>query len=56
MRPGRAADHAPTSSAANMEALSYTSTHPLGHTGPLPIKEHKYIHNIVRQSYMSPKV
>ena len=35
MRPGRAADHSPSSSAAVMEEYSYTSTHPLGHTGPV---------------------
>ena len=35
MRPGRAADHSPSSSAAVMEEQSYTSTHPLGHTGPV---------------------
>ena len=35
MRPGRAADHLPPSSAAVMEEYSYTSTHPLGHTGPV---------------------
>ena len=35
MRPGRAADHSPSSSAAIMEEQSYTSTHPLGHTGPV---------------------
>ena len=35
MRPGRAADHSPTSSSAVMEEYSYTSTHPLGHTGPV---------------------
>ena len=35
MRPGRAADHSPPSSAAVMEQYSYTSTHPLGHTGPV---------------------
>ena len=33
MRPGLAADHSPPSSAAVMEEWSYTSTHPLGHTG-----------------------
>ena len=33
MRPGRAADHSPPSSAAIMEEYGYTSTHPLGHTG-----------------------
>jgi len=31
----RAAGHSPPSSAAVMEELSYTSTHPLGHTGPV---------------------
>jgi len=35
VRPGRAADHSPSSSAAVMEEWSYTSTHPLGHTGPV---------------------
>ena len=33
MRPGRAADLSPPSSAAVMEEYSYTSTHRLGHTG-----------------------
>ena len=35
MRSGRAADHSPPSSAAVMEEQSYTSTHSLGHTGPV---------------------
>jgi len=35
VRPGRAADHWPPSSAAVMEEYSYTSTHPLGQTGPV---------------------
>ena len=35
MRPGRAADHSPVSSAAVMEEYSFTCTHPLGHTGPV---------------------
>ena len=35
MRPGCAADHSLPSSAAVMEESSYTSTHPLGHTGPV---------------------
>jgi len=34
-RPGRAADHSPLSSAAVTEGWSYTSTHPLGYTGPV---------------------
>jgi len=37
VRPGRAADHSPASSAAVMEQYSYTSTHPLGHTGPVTV-------------------
>ena len=35
MRPGRAADHSPPSSAAVMEEQSCTSTHSLSHTGPV---------------------
>ena len=35
MRPRRDADHSPHSSAAVMEEYCYTSTHPLGHTGPV---------------------
>ena len=35
MRPDRAADHSPSSSAAVMGQKSYTSTHPLGLTGPV---------------------
>jgi len=35
VRPVRAADHSPPSSAAVMEEYCYTSTHPLGHTGPV---------------------
>jgi len=35
VRPERAADHSPPSSAAVMEEQSYTSTHPLGHTWPV---------------------
>ena len=35
MRPKLAADHSRTSSAAVMEEYSYTSTHPLGHIGPV---------------------
>ena len=35
VRPGRAADHPPPSSAAIMEEKSYTSAHPMGHTGPV---------------------
>ena len=33
MRPGRAADHSPSSSDAVMEEYSYTSTHPLATPG-----------------------
>ena len=35
LRPGHVADHSPPSSAAVMEEYSYTSTHLLGHTGPV---------------------
>jgi len=35
VRPGRAADHSSPSSAAVMEEMSYTTTHPLGHNGPV---------------------
>jgi hypothetical protein len=35
VRPGRAADRSPPSSAAVMEQYSYTSTHTLGHTWPV---------------------
>jgi len=35
VRPGRAADHSPPSSAAVMEEWSYTSNRSLGHTGPV---------------------
>jgi len=35
VQPGRAANHSPPSSAVVMEEQSYTSTHPVGHTGPV---------------------
>jgi hypothetical protein len=35
VRPERAADHSPPSSAAVVGEKSYTSTHPLGQTGPV---------------------
>ena len=35
VRPGPAADHSPYSSPVVMEEKNYTSTHPLGHTGPV---------------------
>ena len=35
MRPGRAVEHSPPSSATVIEEYSYTSTHPVGHTGPV---------------------
>jgi len=35
VRPGRAADNSPPSSAAVIEEYSHTSTHPLGQTGPV---------------------
>ena len=42
VRPGRAADHSPPSSAAVMEHSIYT--HPLGHTGSLTGSFYLYIH------------
>ena len=44
MRPGRAADHSLPSSAAVMEEQSYTSTHPLGHIGPVTGSLYLYIY------------
>ena len=44
MQPGRAADHSPPSSAAVMEEQSYTSTHPLGHTGPVTGSLYLYLY------------
>jgi len=44
VRPGRAADHSPPSNAAVMEEYSYTSTHPLGHTGPVRGSLYIYIY------------
>ena len=46
VRPGRAADHSPPSSAAVMEEYSYTSTHPLGHTGPVTGTLYLYSHSL----------
>jgi len=43
VRPGRAADHSPPSSAAVMEEYSYTSTRPLGHTGPVTESLYLYL-------------
>ena len=43
VRPGRAADYSPPSSAAVMEEQSYTSTHPLGDTGPVKGKLDLYL-------------
>ena len=44
MRPGRAAEHSPPSSAAVMEQYSYTSTHPLGHTRPVTGSLYLYLY------------
>jgi len=49
---GRAADHSPPSSAAVMEQYSYTSTHPLDHTGPVTGSLYLYLllpHNISKE-------
>jgi len=42
--PGRAAEHSPPSSAAVMEEWSYTSTHTLGHTGPVTGSLYLYLY------------
>ena len=47
---GRAADHSPSSSAAVMEEYSYTSTHPLGHTGPVTGLLYLYILLLIQYS------
>ena len=44
VRLGRAADHSPSSSAAVTEQYSYTSTHPLGHTGPVTGSLYLYLY------------
>jgi len=46
--PGRAADHSPLSSAAVMEEYSYTSSHPLGHTGPVTGSLYLYLLTLFR--------
>jgi len=48
VRPGRVADHSPPSSAAVMEEYSYTSTHPLDHTGPVTGSLYFTLYNIFR--------
>ena len=48
VRPGRAADHSTPSSAAVMEEYSYTSTQPLGHTGPVTGSLYLYRYQTVR--------
>ena len=47
MRPGRAADHSSPSSTAVMEEQSYTSTYPLGHTGPVTGTLHLYLYLVL---------
>jgi len=42
--PGRPADHSPPSSVAVMEEETYTSTHPLGHTGPVTGSLYLYLY------------
>ena len=54
VRPGRAADHSPPSSAAVMEEQSNTSTHPLGHTGPVTGTLYLfYMHLLILSPYLS---
>ena len=47
VRPVRAADHSPPSSAAVMEQYSYTSTHPLGLTGPVTGSLYLYLYQYI---------
>ena len=55
VRPGSAADHSPPSSAAVMEEYSYTSTHPLGNTGPVTGKVYLFFYEnlILRRQNIS---
>jgi hypothetical protein len=55
VRPGRAADHSPPSSAAVMEEQSYTSTHPLGHTGPVTGSFYLYLYLLFYYSLASDR-
>jgi len=45
--PGRAAEHSPSSRTAVMEEESYTSTHPLGHTGPVTESLYFYLYIVM---------
>jgi len=47
VRPERAADHSLTSSAAVVEEKCYTSTHPLGPTGPVTGSLYLYIRYVI---------
>ena len=53
VRPGRGADHSPPSSAAVMEEQSYTSTHPLGHIGPVTGSLYLFLYVITEYRYAS---
>ena len=44
MQPGRGADHSSPSSAPVMKEKRYTSTYPLGHTGPVTGSLYLYIY------------
>ena len=60
VRPGRAADHSPPSSAAVMEEYSYTSTHSLGLDGNtltlyiygIKVKHKYYKHNLCHVAHL----
>ena len=47
VRPERPADHSPPSSGAVMEEYSYTSTHPLGHPGPVKGSLYLYLYHFI---------
>jgi len=55
VRPGRAVNHSPPSSAAVMEEQSYTSTHPLGHTGPVTGSLYPFFFTLRRYSLFLSK-
>ena len=50
MQLGSGVDHSPPSSAAVMEDQSYTSTHPLGHTGPVTVSLYLYLYLMVNSA------
>jgi len=57
VRPGRAAEHSLPSSATLMEEYSYTSTHPMGHTGPVTGSLYLYLFTVsIMTVIANPKI